>query len=164
MTFSIVKDYVPGCVGRIAELHGTYYHEHAGFGLYFETKVAAELSAFLQRYNEETDGLWLLRADDRIEGCVAIECKHAGDGAHLRWFIVSDRLRGRGAGNTLLATARAFCVERKFSSVQLWTFEGLHAARHLYEKHGFRLMEERRGNQWGSEVTEQRFELLLHVQ
>ena len=40
----------------------------------------------------------------------------------------------------------------------MWTFEGLGAARHLYEKAGFRLVEEHKGTQWGSEVNEQRFE------
>jgi hypothetical protein len=35
----------------------------------------------------------------------------------------------------------------------------LWAARHLYEKTGFRLVEQRRGSQWGVEVNEQRFEL-----
>ena len=32
------------------------------------------------------------------------------------------------------------------------------AARHLYEKHGFKLTDEQRGNMWGVEVNEQRFE------
>jgi hypothetical protein len=42
--------------------------------------------------------------------------------------------------------------------VYLWTFEGLDAARHLYEKSGFRLALQKRGAQWGAEVNEQRFE------
>jgi hypothetical protein len=45
----IVRGYVPGSIGRVAELHGTYYHDHWGFGLFFEAKVASELSAFLGR-------------------------------------------------------------------------------------------------------------------
>ncbi|GAJ20768.1 unnamed protein product, partial [marine sediment metagenome] len=40
-----------------AELHGTYYHDHWGFGLYFEAKVATELSEFLQRYDKSSDGI-----------------------------------------------------------------------------------------------------------
>jgi len=43
----------------------------------------------------------------------------------------------------------------------LWTFEGLHAARHLYEKSGFQLVEQYRGTQWGTEVNEQQFLLQL---
>lgn len=40
----IVKGYLPGSIGRVAELHGTYYHKHWGFSLFFEAKVATELS------------------------------------------------------------------------------------------------------------------------
>ncbi len=40
---------MPGAIGRITELHGTDYQQHTGFGLYFESKVACELSEFLRR-------------------------------------------------------------------------------------------------------------------
>jgi GNAT superfamily N-acetyltransferase len=158
----IVKGYVPGSLGRIAELHATYYERHAGFGLYFESKVACELAAFLQRYDERRDAFWLARCAGRVEGSIVIDGIDAGsEGAHLRWFIVSDAMRGRGAGNRLMAAALNFCRERKFGRVYLWTFEGLGAARYLYEKNGFRLTQQRRGTQWGKEVSEQRFELQL---
>jgi RimJ/RimL family protein N-acetyltransferase len=52
-----------------------------------------------------------------------------------------------------------FCRARGYDRVYLWTFEGLDAARHLYEKAGFRLAQQQRGRQWGTEVNEQRFEL-----
>jgi GNAT superfamily N-acetyltransferase len=54
-----------------------------------------------------------------------------------------------------------FCRERRYKKVYLWTFAGLDAARHLYEKCGFELVEQSAGNQWGTEVEEQRFELTL---
>ncbi len=162
MNLEIARAYVPGAIGRIAELHGTYYHQHAGFGLYFESKVASELSEFLRRYDGARDGIWLALADGRIEGSIAIDGVEAGaEGAHLRWFIVSDALRGNGAGGKLISTALDFCRVRKYRTVYLWTFEGLNAARHLYEKHGFRMTRQQRGNQWGSEVNEQRFECHL---
>ena len=44
------------------------------------------------------------------------------------------------------------------SAPTLWTFKGLDAARHLYERHGFRLAEEYAGAQWGVNLVEQRFE------
>ena len=56
-----------------------------------------------------------------------------------------------------------FCQEKKYGRIYLWTFEGLPAARHLYEKAGFKLAEEHKGTQWGSEVNEQRFECVLTV-
>jgi len=54
----IVKGYIPGSIGRVAELHGTYYHEHWDFSLFFEAKVATELSEFLGRYDEKRDAFW----------------------------------------------------------------------------------------------------------
>jgi GNAT superfamily N-acetyltransferase len=151
---------MPGCIGRIAELHATYYHRHAGFGIYFEGKVAREMSEFCERYSEERDGLWLALDEGRIEGSIAIDGSHAGrDGAHLRWFITSDIVRGTGIGTALLTSAIEFCRERRYGRIYLWTFEGLDAARHLYEKHGFSLVRQQTGTQWGAEVNEQYFEL-----
>jgi hypothetical protein len=37
-----LSGYIPGAIGRIVELHGRYYHEHWGFDLFFESKVATE--------------------------------------------------------------------------------------------------------------------------
>ena len=160
MTITVRKGYVPGSIGRIAELHATYYHQLVGFGLYFESKVARELSEFLERYQDERDGLWLALAGGRIEGSIAIDGSHgAHEGAHLRWFIASNAVRGTGVGRLLLASAMEFCRSRGYETVYLWTFEGLDAARHLYESVGFRLVLQQPGVQWGSEVVEQRFEL-----
>jgi GNAT superfamily N-acetyltransferase len=67
-------------------------------------------------------------------------------------------VRGAGVGNALLASAVEFCRAQRYDRVFLSTFEGLSAARHLYEKSGFRLVHEQLGTQWGCEVREQRFE------
>ncbi len=158
----IARGYLPGSIGRVAELHGTYYHEHWGFGLLFEAKVATDLAEFLGRYDETRDGFWTASSGGRVEGSIAIDGIHAeGDGAHLRWFIVSDALRGRGIGNRLITTALEFCRSQGYERVYLWTFQGLDAARHLYEKAGFRLVAQFRGTQWHTEVDEQRFDLRL---
>ena len=158
----IIRGYIPGSLGRVAELHGTYYHQHWGFGLFFEAKVATGLATFLNRYDEHKDGFWAALVGGRMEGSITIDGAHAAaEGAHLRWFITSDGLRGKGVGNQLISTAMAFCRSHRYKRVYLWTFEGLNAARHLYEKTGFRLVEQHKGGQWGREVKEQRFELKL---
>jgi GNAT superfamily N-acetyltransferase len=158
--FSIHSGYLPGCIGRIAELHGSYYSRHAGFGVHFESKVARELAEFCEHFDAERDGLWLALKQGRVEAAIAIDGSGAGGkGAHLRWFIASDALRGVGVGSRLLAAAIDFCHIRNYEAVYLWTFEGLEAARHLYEKSGFRLAHQQRGRQWGHEVSEQRFEM-----
>ena len=162
MTCSIQKGYIPGAIGRVAELHGTYYQRHAGFGVYFESKVVRGLADFCECYEEDRDGLWLATFNDRIEGSIAIDGSHAQtDGAHLRWFITADAIRGTGCGKALLGTAIEFCRARHYGRIYLWTFEGLYAARHLYEKFGFLLTHQEMGTQWGTKVNEQCFELKL---
>jgi len=158
-SLEIVNGYIPGAIGRISELHGTYYHKHWGFGRYFEAKVATELSEFLLRYDADKDGIWVATQDGRIEGSIIMDGIHAGtDGAHLRWFILSDALRGKGVGRMLVETAMAFCTNKNYRKAYLWTFEGLDAARRLYEDAGFHLVRQKRGIQWGTEVNEQYME------
>lgn len=154
----LTRGYVPGVIGRVTELHGVYYHRHWRFGRFFEAKVAAELAQFMNRYDESRDGLWTVSLSGRIQGAIVIDSDHADvQGAHLRWFIVSDALRGQGVGNRLMDAAMDFFRERGYDRMYLWTFEGLHAARHLYEKHGFVLVEQQEGEGWGETVNEQRF-------
>jgi GNAT superfamily N-acetyltransferase len=158
--FKIERGYVPGSIGRISELHSTYYYQQWGFGLYFEAKVAIELSDFFRRHDENRDGIWIPTVDGRAEGSIVIDGIHAHrEGAHLRWFILSDALRGKGVGRHLINRAMDFCRNQRYETIYLWTFEGLQAARHLYESAGFKLVKQQRGLQWGTEVNEQYFEL-----
>jgi len=160
MRVSVEKGYIPGCIGRICELHARYYNNLVGFGLPFESKVARELAEFCTRYDDQRDGLWLAIYDGQVHGSIAIDGVQAdGEGAHLRWFITSDEIRGGGTGTALLSAAMDSCKIRSYQQVYLWTFAGLNSARHLYEKFGFQLVHQQRGAQWGMEVDEQRFEL-----
>ena len=154
--------YVPGAIGRITELHATFYKKHWDFDLFFESKVATELSEFLNRFNPVHDGFWLAMMDDKIVGAVAVDRNETEtSGARLRWFIVDPEYQGRGVGQRLLDEAVAFCRKANISRVFLHSFAGLDAARHVYEKFGFVLREEKQDKTWGRTVTEQTFELLL---
>lgn len=160
--YELKVGYIPGIIGRISELHAHYYSKHWNFGEYFEAKVATELSTYLCDYNDQKDRIFSLLIEGNIEGSLSIDGSSVNSNtAHLRWFIISEKLKGKGAGNDLMNQAMAFCKESKFDSVYLWTFEGLGSARHLYEKSGFILTEERSGEQWGTKVKEQRFEVKL---
>ena len=157
-----LSGYIPGAIGRIVELHGRYYHKHWGFDLFFESKVATELSEFLCRFNQAQDGFWVATVEEKMVGSIAIDGIHFDSkGAHLRWFIVAPENQGEGIGKILLEEAIQFCRRKRFNQIYLWTFAGLDGARHLYEKFGFKLCEQREGNQWGKRVTEQMFELSL---
>jgi diaminobutyrate acetyltransferase len=151
--------YFPGSLGMILEAHGGYYHEAWGFDASFETQEGRELAEFFTRYREGRDFLRLALAGKAFAGSIAVDgSREEAEGARLRWFIVKPRFQGLGIGNALINDAMAFCRKAGHTRVHLWTFDGLQAARHLYEKAGFVLSEERPVRQWGLEqVNEQKF-------
>jgi len=154
----VVSAYQPGAIGRIVQMHADFYSRSAGLGSFFESKVAAGLAEFIARAPHARNGLWLALQNRRIVGSIAIDGQDLGENrAHLRWFIVDDGLRGGGAGRRLLEAALAFCDAQGFDAVHLWTFQGLDAARRLYEAYDFTLLEQWLGSQWGKELIEQRF-------
>jgi GNAT superfamily N-acetyltransferase len=163
--FDIQSGYLPGAIGRIAELHGRYYHREWGFGVFFEARVAKDLAAFCESFDPMHDQIWLAMLGARVEGSIVIDGGMDDLGepadAHLRYFIISDRLRGQGVGGEMMDLAIDFCRRKLYPRIYLNTFAGLNAARHLYEKYGFELVDEQFGEQWGTDVLEQRFELQL---
>ncbi|WDZ96157.1 GNAT family N-acetyltransferase [Herbaspirillum sp. WKF16] len=150
------QGYLPGCIGDIAGLHARYYAATAGFGAYFEDKVAGGLGAFVQALPAAGKEIWMHVEQGRALASIAIDGDLERGVAHLRWFIVDDSLRGGGVGRALLQRAMDFVDGHGFETY-LWTFQGLQAARHLYESAGFTLAEEAPGEQWGARVVEQRF-------
>ena len=160
---AIHSGYRPGVIGRVAEMHAAFYARHWGFGQFFESKVATGIAEFTGRLTEPGNQIWTAVQNDRIVGSIAIDGQDLGNNqAHLRWFILDDGCRGSGVGRQLMAQAMAFCDQRGFAATQLWTFQGLNAARKLYESFGFALVHEEAGQQWGSKVVEQQFSRRLH--
>lgn len=159
---TIHTGYHPGLIGEITRLHSIYYYQNWGFHINFETQVATELSEFCLRLNPETDGLWSAYDEGRFIGSIAIDGSVKDTlGARLRWFIVLPDFQGTGIGKTLFRTATDFCSEKGHSTVFLWTFKGLEAARSIYEKAGFIMTETHTSFGWGSEIIEQKFVLNL---
>lgn len=154
----IVTGFLPGAIGRIAEMHGRYYAHDWNFPPVFEAKIADGLADFIPRLGRPGNQMWLAVEASQIKGSIAIDGEDLGEGkAHLRWVIVEDDLRGTGTGRKLVAEAMKFCDAQGFPEIHLWTFRGLNAARKLYESFGFELAEEWQGTQWGFDLPEQRF-------
>jgi GNAT superfamily N-acetyltransferase len=162
MTEIKIHGYTPGVVGKITEIHAVYYHKHWGFDDSFETQVGRELSEFVSKFDEDRDGLWVATQHGIFAGSVAIDGQAAdSDGARLRWFIVAPQFQNSGIGQELISRAVEFCRNKNYPKIFLWTFEGLDAARRLYERENFRLSEAHDAEQWGRRIREQKFELIL---
>ncbi len=149
----------PGDIGSIIHLHGTLYAQEYGFDHTFEPYVAIPLGEFINNRTSR-DQLWIVEKGQMVAGSVAIVgCP--GDIAQLRWLILHPNLRGCGVGRRLIEETVDFCRKRRYRSVFLWTIDFLDAAKHLYTSAGFKLTESKTHRNWGRNLTEERYELIL---
>lgn len=150
---------VPGALGRIIELHGTYYAEHWNMGLPFETQIASGLAAFFARFDPAHDGAWFAQVECQVVGAIFIDGFEAAEkGARLRWFILHPDHHGHGIGHQLMQAAMDFCRAKAFKRVTLGTFAGLAAACHLYEKFGFTIYNEHPSPHLTGDITMREYE------
>ena len=137
---AIHRGYEPGLIGRVGELHGRYYAVAWGSGAPFEMLITREFCEFIEHYDPENDLVLSAHIDGVMVGSISMLGQKQGpDGVQLRFFIVDPAYHGRGAGKALLANALAWCRERDFNKIFLWTVDELPQSRGLYEKAGFRV-------------------------
>jgi len=160
MTVTYGDGYQPALLGWCVEQHGRYYGREWGFGLFFESKVAMDMAGFLRRLDSPRSHLLWARNDAQFLATLSLDAGAAESGLlHLRWFITASEARGQGIGQHLMKEAITRARNDGAQGLFLHTFEGLDAAKKLYEGFGFRLINQHRDTTWGVEVTEQRFEL-----
>ena len=149
-----------GLIGWIVRQHGLYYAKHWQLGVQFEALVAQSLGELMLRYNPETDCLMSVRQGDNIIASLTIDGGHAESarlGARLRFVIIDEAWQSKGLGGILMREAMQFLAQKRFSRAYLTTFKGLDAARSLYERHNFQLVEENLDQHWGVPLFEQKF-------
>jgi ribosomal protein S18 acetylase RimI-like enzyme len=158
-SITVRTDVRSGDLGAVVQLHGLLYAREYGFDATFEAYVAAPLADFvLARSSRER--LWIAERGGRIVGCIAIVAA-SPEKAQLRWFLVDPSARGVGLGKKLVGEAVAFARASGYSKVVLWTVSALTAAAHLYRSAGFCKVEEKPGREWGVDVIEEKYELVL---
>jgi GNAT superfamily N-acetyltransferase len=149
----------PGDIGYLVYLHGTLYAQEYGWDHTFEAYVAGPLAEFARSRNDR-ERIWIVERDGQVAGSIAI-VEDSEEKAQLRWFLLHPDLRGHGIGKDLIKEAFAFCRDKGYSLIFLWTVSALSAAAHLYRSVGFQLTEENVQAIWGATVTEQRYDLSL---
>jgi GNAT superfamily N-acetyltransferase len=148
----------PGDAGYIAYRHGVLYAREYGLDQVFEKYVFKSLITYLEQPAEGE--LWIAERCGVIIGFIGV-VKTTPASAQLRWFLIEPEFRGSGLGHKLVAKVLEYCKKEHCNHVFLWTFQGLDAARHLYEQCGFSLTEEKENNTWKKQLIEQRWDLYL---
>lgn len=107
-------------------------------------------------YAGDRAGFWLDEDNGRILGTIAIRPKENAT-CELKRLYVNAAARGRGIGSGLYAHAEAFARSAGYEKIWLDSSRAFTAARKLYEKNGFVLLEEL-DNEWSDNVYEKSLE------
>lgn len=150
--FTIQKGYIPGLLGRVGDLHGQYYVGGLGWGMKFDLLVLKGLTEFLEGYDPGQDLILSAWVNGVAVGSIIILGRNLGpDGAQLRFFLVSTPFQGMGIGKALLNQAMAWCQQKGFPLIHLWTVDNLPQSRKLYEQLGFHVVERIRDDRYSVE-------------
>lgn len=156
----LLRSHRPGDMGWIIHRHGTLYAEEYGWDETFEALVAEIAAKFIRTFNPKREHCWIAERDGEIVGSVFLVRKSSTVG-QLRLMYVEPTARGLGIGSRLVEECLRFAHRVGYRKVVLWTNSVLLAARHIYEKAGFRLTHSEPHRSFGHDLVGETWELTL---
>jgi GNAT superfamily N-acetyltransferase len=111
-------------------------------------------------YLTKRERCWIAEKDGEIVGSVFLMRK-SKTVAKLSLLLVEPSARGLGIGARLIAECVRFAKQAGYRQITLWTQSDLDAARHLYEKAGFRVVEKKSHHSFGLDLLAETWDLAL---
>jgi DNA-binding MarR family transcriptional regulator/GNAT superfamily N-acetyltransferase len=156
----IIRPPRPGDFGWIVQAHGASYAREFEWDVSFEALVARIIADYLDNQDRDRDAAWIAEVDGEPVGCVL--CVRRDDQtAQLRLLLVEPGARGMGIGGRLVDECIRFARDHHYRQLMLWTNDVLVDARRIYERAGFRLVEESAHHSFGHDLVGQNWLLWL---
>jgi len=159
-TSFLLRPHQIGDIGWIVQRHAIIYAQEYGWDEQFEGLVAKVAADFLEAHDPKRERCWIAERDGQNVGCVFLVA-NTKTVAQLRLLFVEPRARGLGIGKRLVTECIRFARQTDYRKIILWTNNILLAARHLYERAGFRLIHEEPHQSFGANLVGETWELRL---
>ena len=151
---------VPGDFGWIVKRHAELYAQEYRWNEPFEGLCAQIVADFVNNHDAKRERCWIAEMNGENVGCIFL-AKDSADVARIRLLLVDPKARGLGLGARLVDECIRFARRAGYKKITLWTHSVLKAARHIYEKAGFKLMRTERHRSWGRPVVSEHWDLVL---
>lgn len=158
-----LRDFRTGDLGWITHRQAVLYAEEYGWTQDYEAMVAQILSDFVRTFDPEREAAWVAEVGGRIVGSIFLVRGDQPGVGRLRLLYVEPETRGLGVGRMLVDA----CVERAraagYDRLVLWTNSILTAARRIYQRVGFVLVDEAPHRSFGHDLVGQTWSLDLRA-
>jgi DNA-binding MarR family transcriptional regulator/GNAT superfamily N-acetyltransferase len=153
-----LRDPLPGDFGWVVKRHAELYAQEYKWKEPFEGVCAQIVADFVNKFDSKRERCWIAELDGENVGCIFV-AKESEKVARIRLLLVDPKARGLGLGARLTDEAVRFARESGYARMTLWTHSVLKAARHIYQKSGFKLMRSEKHKSWGQPVISEHWDL-----